>query len=388
MLIATEQAPDAPLSAAATEALLRKVPCPVLVISAQENRCIPAERGQRLAELTGAQLLELEGAGHLAMAREPVVVNRVDRRVRRPVRRHPAPRGGAVRWTVRAAPCMVCSPMGLGHVRRDLAIAAALRAQRPGLRIDWLAQSPVAEVVAARGERVHPASPFLAAESAHIESEAGEHDLRVFEAFRRMDEILVANFMVFDDVTRDDPYDLVIADEGWEIDHFLHENPGCKRRAFAWLTDFVGWLPMPAGGDRERHLAADLNAQMLDQVARLPRVRDRAVFVGDPDDVGPGSFGPGLPQVRDWTAGHYAFSGYVAEPQPPVNRAELGYREDERVCLVTVGGSAVGRHLLMRVLAAAPEMARRVPGLRMVVVTGPRIDPRTVAAPPGVEVRG
>jgi predicted glycosyltransferase len=194
--------------------------------------------------------------------------------------------------------------------------------------------------------------------------------------------------MVFDDVTRDDPYDLVIADEGWEIDHFLHENPGCKRSAFAWLTDFVGWLPMPAGGDRERHLAADLNAQMLDQVARLPRVRDRAVFVGDPDDAGPGSFGPGLPQVRDWTAGHYAFSGYVAEPQPPVNRAELGYREDERVCLVTVGGSAVGRHLLMRVLAAAPEMARRVPGLRMVVVTGPRIDPRTVAAPPGVEVRG
>jgi hypothetical protein len=172
--------------------------------------------------------------------------------------------------------------------------------------------------------------------------------------------------MVFDDVTRDDPYDLVIADEGWEIDHFLHENPGCKRSAFAWLTDFVGWLPMPAGGDRERHLAADLNAQMLDQVARLPRVRDRAVFVGDPDDVGPGSFGPGLPQVRDWTAGHYAFSGYVAEPQPPVNRAELGYREDERVCLVTVGGSAVGRHLLMRVLAAA----WRVPGLRMVVVTG------------------
>ena len=94
------------------------------------------------------------------------------------------------------------SPIGLGHARRDIAIAAALREQRPEIEIDWLAQSPVTDVVTAHGERVHPASRWLASESAHIESEAGEHDLRVFEAIRRMDEIMVANFMVFDDVVR------------------------------------------------------------------------------------------------------------------------------------------------------------------------------------------
>ena len=46
------------------------------------------------------------------------------------------------------------------------------------------------------GERIHPASAWLANESAHIEDESAEHDLHAFQAIRRMDEILVNNFMV------------------------------------------------------------------------------------------------------------------------------------------------------------------------------------------------
>ena len=68
-----------------------------------------------------------------------------------------------------------------------------------------------------------------------------------------MDEILIANFMVFHDVVREDRYDLWIGDEAWELDYYLHENPGEKRANYAWLTDFVGWLPMPDGGAREAH---------------------------------------------------------------------------------------------------------------------------------------
>ncbi|MGH3471402.1 MAG: hypothetical protein ACRDPG_05065, partial [Nocardioidaceae bacterium] len=35
------------------------------------------------------------------------------------------------------------SPIGLGHARRDLAIAHSLRQHHPDLQIDWLAQHPV-----------------------------------------------------------------------------------------------------------------------------------------------------------------------------------------------------------------------------------------------------
>ena len=96
------------------------------------------------------------------------------------------------------------SPIGLGHARRDLAIADELRALHPDVEIDWLAQHPVTGgSLDAAGERVHPASRWLASESAHIEGEAGEHDLHAFQAMRTMDEILVANFHVIDEVAED-----------------------------------------------------------------------------------------------------------------------------------------------------------------------------------------
>ena len=68
-------------------------------------------------------------------------------------------------------------------------------------------------------------------------------------------------------------------------------------------------------------------------------------------------------------------------------RHELGYRDDERVCIVTVGGSGVGGHLLRRVIEAFPEAKERVPALRMIVVAGPRIDPATLPQREGLEVR-
>lgn len=52
----------------------------------------------------------------------------------------------------------VCSPIGLGHALRNVAIAKELRRLVPGLQIDWLAQNPVTRVLEAEGERVHPGS--------------------------------------------------------------------------------------------------------------------------------------------------------------------------------------------------------------------------------------
>ena len=127
-----------------------------------------------------------------------------------------------------------------------------------------------------------------------------------------MDEILVANFMLFADLIAEQHYDLWVGDEAWELDHFLHENPELKRSAYAWMTDFVGWLPMPSGGAAEAELTADYNAEMVEHIARWPELRDRAVFVGNPTDLVDDPLGPGLPSVREWTMAHFDFSGYVS----------------------------------------------------------------------------
>ena len=371
--------------------LARRMQCPSLVIQGSRDAITGKPRGIALAEESGAELVMLSGSGHGPHARDPVKVNLLLRDFIVPPR--PAKRWARAAARRRKRALYVSSPIGLGHAQRDAAIAEELRKLHPELEIDWLAQHPVTAVLEARGERIHPASALLASESRHIESESAEHDLHAFQAIRRMDEILLANFMVFHDVIREDAYDLWIGDEAWELDYYLHENPEQKRAAYAWLTDFVGWLPMEDGGEREAFLTADYNAEMIEHIARYPRVRDRAVFVGDADDVVPDRFGPELPAIRDWTSQHYDFAGYVTGFDPAEFadrerlRAELGYRPGEQVCLVTVGGSGVGGALLRRVIEAYPAARERVPDLRMIVVAGPRIDPASLPSHPGLEVR-
>ncbi len=382
-------------TAADAEAICRQVRCPVLIVHGDQDGIVPYDTGVALARWTGGQMVTIHGGGHAPTLRDPIQMNLLIRDFAESLG-HGVPTSRT--WTRardrRKRALYLSSPIGLGHVRRDLAIAAELRARHPELQIDWLAQDPVALVLEERGERVHPASRWLASESSHIESEAGEHDLNAFHAIRRMDEILVANFMVYYDLVSDEPYDLWIVDEGWDVDYFLHENPELKRAPYAWLTDFVGWLPMPDGGDRERALTADYNAEMIEQIARFPSLRDRSVFVGNAADVVPDTFGDGLPLIRDWVGQNYQFSGYISGissvglADREAIRAELGYRADEKVCVVTVGGSGVGTDLLRRVIAAFPAARQLVPGLRMVVVTGPRIDPACLPSHSGLEVHG
>ena len=371
--------------------LCSKVRCPTLVIQGTADGVVGPERGPAVAALIDdARLIALEGCGHGIPARDPVKINQLIRDVA-------CPAVPSTRWTRgQARPkraLYVSSPIGLGHARRDLAIADELRTLHPGLEIEWLAQEPVTTVLESRGERIHPMSVYLANESHHMKREARGHELHAFQALRRMDEIQLANFLVFQDLVRDDPFDLWIGDEAWEIDYYLHENPEEKRAPFAWLTDFVGYLPMPEGGEREAALTADYNLEMIEHIDRYPQIRDKAIFVGDPVDIVPDRFGPELPGILEWTVDHFDFSGYVTGfresdiSDREALRSELGYRPDERVCVVTVGGSGVGTSLLRRLIEAYPEAQQRVPGLRMLVVAGPRIEPESLAVPSGVEVK-
>ncbi len=368
---------------------------PVLIMHGTDDRVVSFQSALNLHKrIPHAELMTMEGAGHLPNARYPVRVNNAIKDFAdRTYRRARSPRHWHRASNRPKKALMISSPIGLGHARRDVAICQELRLLHPDLQIEWLAQDPVTRVLAAAGEAVHPASALMANESAHIESEAGEHDLAVFQTLRDMDEIQVANFMICDEVLSQGDYDLVIGDESWELDYHLHENPDLKKTAYAWLTDFVGYLPMPGRGEREAFVAADYNAEMIEQIERYGRIRDKAIFVGNPDDIVPDRFGPDLPLIREWTEQHYEFAGYVTGFDPKLLgrreavRAEFGYRADEKICLVTVGGSGVGGNLLRRVVAAVPAARRAVEGLRFVVVTGPRIDPASLPRVDGVEYR-
>ena len=160
----------------------------------------------------------------------------------------------------------------------------------PDLEIDWLAQHPVTAVLEGAASGSTRPARVLASES------------RTSTRVRRARPARLPG----DPADGRDPrrqlhglprsrprgagYDLWIGDEAWDVDYFLHENPELKRPPT--LADRLRRLAADARGRRARGLlTADYNAEMIEHVARYPRLRDRAVFVGDPDDIVPDPFG-------------------------------------------------------------------------------------------------
>jgi UDP:flavonoid glycosyltransferase YjiC (YdhE family) len=68
-------------------------------------------------------------------------------------------------------------------------------------------------------------------------------------------------------------------------------------------------------------------------------------------------------------------------------RRRLGYREEPLV-VCAVGGTSIGRDLLELCGAAWPPLREALPGVRMVLVSGPRLRAAEVHAPKGVQVLG
>ncbi len=376
-----------------TRPLCRAVRCPALVVHGTADAIAPVQTAELLADLLHADLLLIENGGH-TLAKAPVQVNLAIRAFIDRV----APRRQARQWTNAASRqprvLYLSSPIGLGHVHRDIAIATALRNLRPDLQVDWLAQDPVSRVLRERHESVHPASDYLASELTAFEQDCDQHGLNAFQAFRHTDDVQLANFHIFADLLADGGYDAVIADEAWEVDALLHDNPELKRAPFIWLTDFVGILPAAGTPDSDRALIADANAEMLEQRARYPWLRDLSLYVGNPADLVDDPLGPGLPTISEWTSANFAFTGYILGTPPFTAgardhlRATLGYHPDEKICIVTAGGSNTGIELLRQAAKSYPLMHRQQPELKMLIVAGPRIDPDDICAPDGVDVRG
>jgi pimeloyl-ACP methyl ester carboxylesterase/predicted glycosyltransferase len=371
-------------------ALARRVRCPTLVIHGDGDKRVPYAAGEAIRDLVpGARLLTVGGGGHIPAARDPVLFNRS---VRDFVAGAPRTSTWVRAMSRRRRALFISSPIGLGHVQRDVAIARELRKLQPDLDIDWFTVDPAARYLAQEGERLHPITARLANESRHFEHVAGEHDLHAFFALRTMDEIMVNNFMTFSDLMEAEHYDLVIGDESWEVDYYYHENPELKRQPFVFLTDFVGCLPMESN-EREIHLCADRNADDIEHVARFPYVRDAAIFVGNAEDVVEDPFGPGLPGIRAWTDRNFSYTGYTLPFDPKAFadvekiRTKLGYGARERIAIAAVGGTGVGRHLLAKIAQAFPHMKRQVPELRMILVAGPRLAPDAFPRIDGLEVK-
>lgn len=70
-----EHGADFTLDLEGIEAICRRITCPMLIVHGTDDRCQPIAKAHRLAELTGAPLVIVEGANHMIPGRHPVLAN-------------------------------------------------------------------------------------------------------------------------------------------------------------------------------------------------------------------------------------------------------------------------------------------------------------------------
>ncbi len=226
--------------------MYHKIRCPMLIIHGDNDQISPHEAAKRVAEVTGAELVTIPDGGHNPLGRIPAKCNALindflDRKLG-----IPAP--GRVKKSRKAKKALYLSSPSVSDMAAATSqLPESYASSIPTCRLTGWRKTPLHACSAHVGSASILFSGRLASETRHIEMESGEHELHCFQAIRRMDEVLIKNFMVFQDAVERKNYDLVIADEAWDIDHYWHEHPELKKAKLAWFTDFVGYVPMPSG---------------------------------------------------------------------------------------------------------------------------------------------
>ncbi len=298
----------------------------------------------------------------------------------------------------------VSGSIGLGHVTRDLAIAAALRARRPDVHLVWLAGHPAQQALQAAGEELVPECRRYADETAFVETMAGRFSLRLLnpaamltsprriKAWWHMVRGLRGNVAVFKEVTARQRFDLIIADEAYELAVALMAKPSLKCAPVAAICDFVGF-DATSRNPLEWLAVQNLSWWSARFAKRFTGAFDLTLMVGEEADVADKPFGWFSPNRRQVVRTMLKYVGYVCPFQPGdyqdrgALRQRLGYGPEPLV-ICAIGGTAIGKALLELCGRAYPLIRARLPDLRMELVCGPRLSPDLLDVPAGVGRRG
>jgi predicted glycosyltransferase len=289
----------------------------------------------------------------------------------------------------------ISGSIGLGHVFRDLAIARELRRQRPGIEISWIACPPASRIIYEAGEKLLPeadlwANANLVAEKASSTKPFEMNVLRFVMASRTE---WTNNVAVFKRVTERERFDLIIGDETYEIGAALKKHPEIKNAPFLIIYDFIGMEAMTAN-PLERLGVYMWNRIWSKGYKRASKTIDAVLFVGEPEDIPDKSMGFLLPNRRTWAAyRNVRYVGYIL----PFSSSELAEKAGcwkslgsgvGPLVIAAIGGTGIGKDLLELCGRAFLLAKEEIPDLRLMLVCGPRLDPNSIVAPEGVEVRG
>jgi predicted glycosyltransferase len=285
----------------------------------------------------------------------------------------------------------ISSSIGLGHAARDLAIAKEIKKRNPEIEISWLAGDPAGRVIEEAGESLLPECRQLGKDSYLAEKISDGYRMNLNKYLFSVLLEWRKSIDVIRKVTKEKKFDLIIADEAYELIIAFLLFPKIKKAPFVMIYDFLGIdattkNPFEKLGTYFWNLAWVIGN-------RTPWVENLSLFVGDVEDIADKSYGLFLPNARKHAMKHYKFLGNILpfNPQDFTNHEEvkqrLGYGTGPLI-ICSVGGTAIGLELLNLCSRTYRILKDKLSELQMVLICGPRINPDAVAFTDGIQVRG
>mgnify|MGYP006293735683 FL=1 len=217
--------------------------------------------------------------------------------------------------------------------------------------------------------------------SGAAEAVAGVGRMNLFEYILEVRTAWRDNVEVFGRVLESDDFNCLVADEAYEIEAHLHRNPALNKCPLVVIHDFIG-IEATSSNPLERIGVWVTNKKWIE-----PRA-DLSLFAGSLADIPDKRLGLFLPRARQFAEDRYTFLG----PVLPFDLEELPEKQELReelrreidigkgsLIVCSAGGTSVGLPLLRLCAAAYPYIEQGIPDARMLIVTGPRIDPKRLS---------
>ncbi len=267
------------------------------------------------------------------------------------------------------------SHVGLGHVTRDYAISKVLVKEKPGIKIDWCTAQPALGYLEARGEtRLLGCCNELESFSRAIEEIFNETGYRL-DRLRSYLEILRANYQKIRRCIEPDDYDLIYADEFWEL-MLSGEKRFFDKTVFA--TDFV-YKPYELN-PLQFFISLALNRYFKKKLL----VFKHLMYLNSIDETPSGRWYPLIGEsVREWIRKNMFVAGLTTSYIPGELSSRSEARErlglgEEPILTATVGGTgARSIFLLSKIIEAFKIYKEGEEGknAKLIVVSGPRTPP-------------
>lgn len=265
---------------------------------------------------------------------------------------------------------ILTSHIGLGHVTRDWRIAEEIRKVKKNVKIEWITAEPALTYLESRGEHVLSVSKELKSFSNVVED---LFNLRLHNnIFWLKDQLKLLESNYFNVISSIslDSYDILIADEFWEL---IYRGKEKELGKFLFITDF---LYKPYGVNITNSIGSLILNKFLKK--RFETVK-KLVYIGMPEEI------PlqrwyllAGERVREWAYLKAKFVGKVPSldidqiPSKSEARKKLGLG-GEIVITASIGGTrTLAREFIDKVKRACYMMKGSVKDIKLLVLSGPR----------------